>query len=246
MGAARRARRVVASAALVCACASPPGADLCPPVAERAPLPSAECFRSEEGQSHAVLLSTAISDALMGYVSHPGSAELTVFFGDDAGVGSLCVDSLVGREIARRLPRADRELRALPPGPACFAGRRLDFAWESPEVTHARVREAVRECRRGVESHRRKNLFCHETQRCPVEQVSERWDRADRELQSCVLTKIPLELHVAGSAEAHHFVPDQPVPDPELAARALEVCEALPDHAAVVRCMREYGWQPKP
>jgi hypothetical protein len=183
----------------------------------------------------------------MGYHSHPGATELSVTFGDDARVASLCTDRVEGREIARRVPDALRRLEDLPPGPACFAGRRLDFAWESPDVTSEHVREATRQCRDRIEGHRRRNLFCHDTQRCSLEEVVGRWDRGDRELRACVLEKVPLELHVAGSAEAHPFVPMTGTPpDPDLALRALELCEALAERDALVACMGEHGWEPRP
>ena len=249
MGAARRSRRV-AIAILSCACASPatPPAGQCRATAARAPLPSVECFESDEGQRHAGRIATAIADALMGYHSHPGSAELSVSFGDDASVASVCSDwGVEGTEIARRLPRAAELLAALPAGPGCFAGRRLDVAWESPEVTSEHVRQAIRECRRRVEGHRRRNLYCHEMQRCPVEEVIERWDRGDRELRSCVLEKVPLEMHLAGSAEAHHFVPTAGAgPDPDLAIQAMDLCEALADRDTMLGCMRRHGWEPRP
>jgi hypothetical protein len=249
MGGARRARRV-SIALLVSACASPatpPGRE-CVAGAARPPLASVECFESEAGQRHAGRLALVIADALMGYHSHPGAADLSIGFGDDARVASVCSDWKVeGDEIARRLPGAAKQLKALPAGPECFAGRRLEFAWESPELTTAHVREAVGACRRQIEAHRRRNLYCHEMYRCPVEEVNERWDLADRELRACVLEKVPLEMHLAGSAEAHHFVPaDGAAPDPDLAIRAMELCEELGDRDAMIACMREHGWEPRP
>jgi hypothetical protein len=249
MGEAGRSRRV-AIAILACACAAPATSPetACLGAVARAPLPSASCLESDEGQRHAGLIASAIADALMGYHSHPGSAELSVGFGDDASVAFVCSESGAdSTEIERRLPRAEAQLRELPAGPDCFAGRRLDFAWESPEVTHEHVRQAVRECRRRVEKHRRRNLFCHEMWRCPVEEVRERWDRGDRELRSCVLEKVPLEMHLDGSAEAHHFVPvTGAAPDPDRAIQAMELCEAQPDRETLIDCMRRHGWEPRP
>ncbi len=249
MDAARRARRSVI-AGLVCACASPatPPAGQCLAALSGSPLPSVECFESDAGQRYAGRIAMAIGDALMGYTSHPGAADLSIGFGDDASVTSVCSDRRVeGDEIARRLPSAADELKALPPGPQCFAGRRLEFTWESPDVTSAHVRQAIGECRQQIEEHRRRNLYCHEMYRCPVQEVVERWDRADRELRSCVLEKVPLEMHLAGSAEAHHFVPTAgAAPDPELAIRAMEICEALGQRDEMIGCMRGHGWEPRP
>jgi len=249
MGGAGRARRL-SIALLLCACAgpaTPPDAE-CVAGAARPPLASVECFESEAGQRHAGRLALVIADALMGYHSHPGAADLSIDFGDDARVASVCSDWRVeGDEIVRRLPGAAERLKALPAGPQCLAGRRLEFAWESPEVTTAHVREAVAACRRRIEVHRRRNLYCHEMFRCPVDEVNERWDLADRELRSCVLEKVPLEMHLAGSAEAHHFVPvGGAAPDPDLAIRAMEICEALGDRDVMIGCMREHGWEPRP
>jgi hypothetical protein len=249
MGAARRARRI-AVAILVCACASPATSPngACLATTARAPLPSVECFESDAGQRYAGLIAAEIGDALMGYTSHPGAADLSVGFAHDASVASVCTGwSVQGDEIAKRLPSATDRLKALPPGPRCFAGRRLEFVWESPEVTSAHVRQATRECRQQITGHQRRNLYCHETYRCPVQEVTERWERADRELRSCVLEKLPLEMHLAGSAEAHPFVPSAGgAPDPDLAIRAMDICEALGDREAMIGCMRQHGWEPRP
>jgi len=247
MGAARRARRV-AIAALVTACASTPQppADRCAAAVERPPRASVACFESDEGQRYAGRVASLIAETLSGYHSHPGSVELSVGFDADAGVASVCADSVEGPRIAWRLPTAIAEIRELPAAPACFANRRLDFAWESPEVTAEHVRVATRECRSEVEGHRRRNLYCLEMQRCSEREVIERWDRGDRELRSCVLRKIPLEMHAADSAESQQFVPiaGSP-PDPERALDALETCEALGDRETLATCMREHGWVPR-
>jgi hypothetical protein len=247
MDAARRARRV-AIAVLVCACASTPKppADRCVATAERPPRPTVACFESDEGQRYAGRVASLIAETLSGYHSHPGKAELSVGFDAEASVASVCADPVDGDRVAQRLPGAIAELRELPAAPACFANRRLDFAWESPEVTAEHVRVATRECRREIEGHRRRNLFCLEMQRCSEREVIERWDRGDRELRACVLGKIPLEMRVAESAEAHHFVPiAASSPDPDRAIEALEVCDALADREALVGCMREHGWVPR-
>lgn len=247
MVAAGRARRV-AIAGLICACASSPRpvADPCVAAAERPPRPTAACFESEAGQRHAGRIATLIADALSGYHSHPGSAELSVGFDDAASVAFVCADSVDGDRIAGRLPGAVETVRALPAGPACFAGRRLDFAWESAEITSEHVRVATRECRRQIAEHRRRNLYCLEMQRCSEREVIERWERGDRELRSCVLEKIPLEMRLEGSDESHLFVPIAgAAPDPERAIEALEVCEAQADHETLVDCMQQRGWIPR-
>ena len=247
MGAARRSTGV-AIALVACACVSDasPVASPCTAQAERAPLPSLECFESDDGQRHAARVASAIGDTLTGYRSHPGSAALSVDFDGAASVASVCAASVEGEEIARRLPRTAARLRRLPAGPACFAGRRLDFAWESAEVTSEALRQATRECRRRIEGLRRRNLFCLEMQRCSEREVVERWDRGDRELRSCVLEKLPLEMTLAGSVEPHPFVPVAgSAPDPDLATQALQVCEALADRDTLIDCMRRHGWVPR-
>ena len=247
MGAARRSAGV-AIALFACACVSDASPAAAPCVARslRAPLPSLECFESEDGQRHAALLAGALGETLSGYHSHPGAAELSVDFDDAAGVASVCADSVEGEQIARRLPRAAAGIRRLPAGPACLAGRRLDFAWQSPEVTSEELQQATRECRRRIEGYRRRNLFCLETQRCSDQEVRERWERADRALRSCVLEKVPLEMPLAGSAETRLFVPIAgSAPDPDLASEATQVCANLADPGALEDCMLRHGFEPR-
>ena len=114
-------------------CAAPPvtRVEMCAPPAERPPRPAAECFHAAESQRYAGQLGGLIGETLSGWRSHPGAAELSAIFGDDGRVASLCFDSVSGAVVKRRVPDVAVRARDLPAAPACFAGHRIDFAWES-------------------------------------------------------------------------------------------------------------------
>jgi hypothetical protein len=221
------------------------GVEPCPLTAARPPLRTPECFRGPEGQRHAERVASAIGWSLGGWTSHAGAVELSIDFAEDATVHSICHGSHWGDTVRRRIPYAADLVRRLPPGPACLAGRRLDFAWESPVLTDEELHAAKRECRRRIAPLRSKIEFCHLRQDCRREQVLELWARADDELRSCVLEKVPLAISGAGSAGSLRFAPRKGTrPDPRLAIRASRVCSRLLDRAALVDCVREHGWEP--
>jgi len=160
-------------------------------------------------------------------------------------VASVCFDSVSGAVVARRVPEVAIRARDLPLAPACFAGRRLDFAWESEIATSEEVRQAVRACRREIRPHKRRIDWCRVGQHCSVSEVLDLQSGADRELRSCVLERIPLAMRTGVSREVLRFVPTPgEKPDPELALRAHHVCDGLPRRAEVVECMGRHGWRP--
>jgi hypothetical protein len=232
------------------ACATPPTAtrvELCAPPEERPPRPLASCFRGPDAQRFAGRLGGAIGEVLSGGPSHAGGAELSVAFGDDGRVASVCFDSVSGDAVARLVPDAADRIRDFPAAPACFAGRRLDFAWESEVATSEDVRRAVRACRRKVHPLKRRLDFCRSAQDCPLPRTRALEDAADRELRACVLERVPLAMRTGVSREVLRFLPlPDRKPDPELALRAHRVCDGLPRRQDVVECMERHGWEPRP
>lgn len=190
-------------------------------------------------------LGAGIARALLARHSHQGSAQLSVDFGAAGEVESVCVQEARGDRVRRRVPTAAAEVRAMPAGPACLAGRRLDIAWESPRVTSEGIRSAKRACLRETASVKRRLHFCWVHYHCTEAQVVQLWRRADRDLRSCVLERVPLSVRVASRPGRIHFVPIAGVePDPKQGIRSLSVCEGLPDLAAAEDCMRFHGWEP--
>jgi hypothetical protein len=249
----RGPRHIVwALAALACASAPEIRVERCSDPAERLPRPTAGCFAEPEAQRYSALLTHEIADSLSGHRSYPGSAELSVAFAPDSGAAQVCYDRFEGKQVARRIPDAAERVQELPPAPACFAGHRLDFAWESDVVTDEDLRLAVADCRHKVERYRRKILFileaqsCYETKGCSGDAVRRRWDEADRELRSCVLDRVPLVMRTGVSHETLVFDPSKDAqPDPKQAMRAGVVCDGLPHRPDVVECMERHGWEPR-
>jgi hypothetical protein len=233
--------------ALTLSCATPRTirVEMCPAPAARPARPAAECFQAAESRRYVGRLGGLIGEILSGWRSHPGATELTTTFDGDGRVASLCFDSVSGSVVARRVPDVAEQLRELPPAPACFAGSRLDFAWESDVATAQEVQEVVRGCHRTIRPRKRAIDWCRSRQHCPVEEVLELQFAADRELRSCVLESVPLAMRTGVSREVLRFVPEPgSTPDPELAIRAHRVCDGLPRRVDVVECMDRHGWQP--
>jgi hypothetical protein len=239
-------RRVgVALAALACASPAPTRVEMCAPPPERPPRASASCFEEPEAHRHAGRVGSLIGETLSGWRSHPGTAELGVAFGEDGRVASVCFDSVAGGVVARRIPDLAHRLRELPAAPACLAGRRLDFAWESEVATSEDVRRVVRHCRREVRPLERRIDWCRFRQHCSVTELTALESDADRELRSCVLASVPLAMRTGVSREVLAFRPTRGrKPDPELALRAHRVCDRLPRPADVIECMDRHGWEP--
>lgn len=144
---------------------------MCSPPAERPARPAAECFQAADSQRYVGQLGTLIGETLSGWRSHPGTAELSAIFGDDGRVASLCFDSVSGPAVARRVPDVAIRARELPAGPACFAGRRLDFAWESEIATWQELRQVARGCRREINAVTRHIDWCRVGRHCSLNLV---------------------------------------------------------------------------
>jgi len=235
----------VALAALACAKPTETRLEMCSPPPERPARPAAECFQSTESLRYAGRLGGLIGETLTGWRSHPGAAELSATFGDDGRVASMCFDSIDGEVVARRtLDVAERALE-LPPAPACFAGHRLDFAWQSEVATSEEVRQVVRTCRREIRPLTRRIHWCRVGQHCSVDKMRKLTSEADLELRSCVLESVPLAMRTGVSREVMTFLPSVGAePDPELAVRAHRVCNGLPHQDDVIECMNRHGWRP--
>jgi len=244
---ARRAWAFAFLSAAALGCARPPAHRIEMCVAGEPARPPADpaCTYGPKGRRFTAELGGAIGASLTGYSSHPGAARLRVDFDEGGGVEHACFGSVWGREVARRLPDAASAARSFSGAPACLAGRRLDFAWESPNVTTEHVRSVTRECQERVDPHRSRIEMCLYRQDCSVEKVRAMWQAADDALRACVLERVPLAIRSADAREGHSFVPIEGVPpSPARALRAGDLCEGLPDRPAVVECMRAHGWRP--
>jgi hypothetical protein len=219
--------------------------EMCSSPELRPARPTAECFHSPESQRYVGAIGGLIGDTLSGWRAKPGAAELTASFGGDGRVDSVCFDYVSGAVVAHRIPDVAERVRDLPAAPACFAGRRLDFAWESDVATHAEVRQVVRACHREVRPLTRKVDWCRSAQHCAETELLDLRSAADRELRACVLESVPLAMRTGVTHEVLSFLPvPGEKPDPALAQRAHHVCDGLPRRADVVECMDRHGWLP--
>ena len=119
---------VLAIAAAALACAGAPVLEVPACVAsELRPLPDASCELDAD-------VADFKRDTVLTLWSYVGSESprlpVVIEFDPRARVASVCVEegASVGSGVRERLDRAVRALRAMPPGPACLAGRRLELA----------------------------------------------------------------------------------------------------------------------
>jgi hypothetical protein len=147
---------LVAVAASALACAGRPPDHLVCRQPELHPPPDAACELDEE----VVDFRRDTVLTLWGYVgSRPSRFPVVVELDARARIESVCLEegASLGRRARDELERATRTLRAMPPGPACLAGRRLelgeDFADATRDSRRGRRRPQVQElCALGQQS----------------------------------------------------------------------------------------------
>jgi hypothetical protein len=119
--------RTLAIAACALACAGVHSEDAPSCVAsELHPLPDASCELDADVADYK--RDTVLT--LWSYVGSESRLPVVIEFDPRARVESVCLErgASVGSRARARLDRAIRTLRAMPPGPACLAGRRLELA----------------------------------------------------------------------------------------------------------------------
>jgi len=132
----------ITASGLACAGVEPVGIPLCDEGQLR-PLPEASCELGEEVADYK-------RDTVLTVWSYVGSDSprlpLVIGFDSRARVESVCVEEAarIARKARDRLDLAIRTLRALPPGPDCLAGRRLDLAEDFADATHEWRRKSRR------------------------------------------------------------------------------------------------------
>jgi hypothetical protein len=225
------------------ACATGPEISGCPPRSEQKPAPTLECLGDETTHVYLQDAAADFADRLMGWHSHPGTATVSIEFAAGANVESVCLRETSGDRVGSRARRAAVRVWKLPVAPACLAGRRIEFSWESPDVTREHVRAASWDCKDDAAAHMRAIDFCEVAQHC---QQTEFWslrDAADRVHSQCVLKRLPIAITVADPSETVFFLPVEGAePDAQDALDALASCDNAEDRSVGVSCMLERGW----
>ena len=226
-------------------CVTTPETPLCPPPEEREPAISRECLEQEEGRSYIRRAGSGVADGLMGWRSHSGTATVSIGFDEDSTVASVCLRDMSGDAVRRRARRAAAEAWRLPAAPACFAQRRVDFAWESPIVTDEDIRVAKAGCKGEAAPPHRAISFCRWRQDCTQQALERLKGEGNRLLSECVLRVLPIALRVPDAGETIFFLPSAGAsPDAQKALNALAACEDPEDRASALECMQLRGWQP--
>jgi len=132
----RAALRLVALLAVACAATSPRAVERCPSLKRMPPRPSAQCEEDPEV--------IAFQDRVAALVtSASGPLALRVVLDDRSRVASVCAEGTArGMENARARRTLSANLGdvwALPPGPSCLAGTRIDL-----DRRHAKLVEIER------------------------------------------------------------------------------------------------------
>ena len=132
----------IAASGLACAGVQAPELPLCA-ASELRPLPDASCELDADVVDYK-------RDTVLTLWSYVGSESprlpVVVEFDPRARVESVCLeqDASVGRRVREQLDRAIRTLRAMPPGPACLAGTRLELAEDFADASKGWRRKSYR------------------------------------------------------------------------------------------------------
>jgi hypothetical protein len=132
----------IAAAGLACAGVETPALPLCA-APELHALPDASCELDADVVDYK-------RDTVLTLWSYVGSESprlaVVIEFDSRARVESVCVEegASVGYRVRERLDRAIRTLRAMPPGPACLAGTRLELAEDFADASRGWRRKSYR------------------------------------------------------------------------------------------------------
>lgn len=252
MAAAIRTRRatvlalalaLIGTAASTLTCASAPPVASCPARADQNPAPAPACLAQAESRRFLLDAGHRLGDALMSWRSQPGAVTLAVSFAGDASVDSVCLRDREGVVMADRVRRAAARL-ARRDAPACFANRRIEFAWQSPDVTGYQIAQAKRECDADADAPRDIIDACYWMQSCQVEEVERLWREADDRVAECVLQRVPISIVADDTPAVALFLPaDGTTPDARNALDALAECDGRASQEEGVACMARLGWR---
>ena len=236
---------LVLSGVWLLACASAPEVPSCLERLVDMPPPPDACLQQADGREYLQRVAGELADALMGWRSGPGSAEVTLGFDAGSNLESVCLGPTAGATVSHRAQSAAMALRGLPPGPACLSSRRLVLVWESPVVSHEQIIDAILACQPATARVRQRITQCRLAEACNSEYLGVLESEREHVLSECVLLALPLTLTIASERTYVNFLPSVGhAPSKERALMALASCTGPPDEATLLACMQELGWEP--
>ena len=227
-------------------CASPPPVPPCHTGLRERPAITQQCREQYDSRRYIANTAKLIGERLIGRRAYLGSLDLSIGFGEQGTIESVCRRRFSGAKVYERSGDAMAELYSQPSAPFCFAGRRIEITWESPVVTEAEIDVAVRSCGDAATVPGRGLAMCFSVQHCDDDDYEQLFGEANHLFVGCVLQKLPLTFIVPGSDEILNFMPKQgSTPTSALALDALKTCRN-PDatREELIGCVDERGWEP--
>jgi hypothetical protein len=224
-------------------CASAPPVANCPARELQNPAPTLECLAETSARKFLLDSGHEVGDVLMGWRAQPGGATLALSFDSDSAVDSVCLREREGLVQADRIRRAAARLQSSQ-APSCFAGRRVEFAWESPTVTAWQIREAELQCNSDARPIVRVLEMCRTTQTCQKSEIYRLERQADEHVERCVLQRVPISIVATDTPDVALFLPVSGTqPAAKDALESLEACDSSDRLDAGVSCMAARGWR---
>lgn len=197
----------------------------CESLRELAPLPDAACREDPESIAFQKRLTEAMEKDL-------GKLLVRATLDDRSQVGSLCVDGPpVPGGFAKRANLSERfaEFAALPGGPACLGGRRLDL--NRREAMRAKIKRRESEC---------------DSQTQPIGvATSASGTRVDNRRDACMDYHANwIMLYELGRRHPHIFAwPEILEPPKQTSAETRIKCNKKRKHEAIAACVVADGWE---
>ena len=242
----RAALRLASLLALACVSRQPGVVERCPSLRHLPPRPSERCEADAEVVAYQDRLAALLTSA-------SGPLALRVVLDERSRVASLCAEGTVkgmGNARARR-SLADNlgDVWALPPGPSCLAGTRIDV-----DRRHAKLVQIDR-----IEAECRAEMRATGAGRSNVSVARSEPSPTDREIapNACIESRLSwLFAEQRGSwwrlsararartSGALLFAPMEGVQPPPAQARLVaRTCTKLSERDALIACMQELRWE---
>ena len=220
--------------ALGCASQAALPVEECPAPERRLPFTANACLQSDAG-------SRAVAEFMSILDEREGDLKVSLSFGDDARVRTVCVDDPYKSGAWRerlRLGQAFTTLLELPPGPECLAGTRLDL--NERRALQRDTQQLILECKGPRDSIRQLGdgpiVVRSGESKSPEEKA------AEAEFLECIRRQ-QWWLFVATANAEHNALYVRGDPSAKAFATVEQECESGEHSPAIMACLEARGWR---